>query len=279
MKLACNYYPETEELVSKGTIDIDYFKFPALGFQTGILEKDRKEDFEAFTARITKLKPILLHGLYPAPHDLSSTTLTEDFDFETMNRFIEQTKTPGLSFHPTLTVIDPSADSKALVRTIIRNLQFIKKHYADMEFISLENGDSFRFGPLIDPQVITEIIRESGCQFLLDISHAYCASRCRNENVRDYLSKLPLDHVYEIHINGWLEKADDVMCHVKIQEEGYAVLKEVLAASHPEIVTLEYGRNNDRISAGIPLVCLDRKNPMVKKEIVEQISRLKCMIE
>ena len=56
MKLACNYYPETEELVRAGKIDIDYFKFPALGYQMDVLYDLRA--FKAFVEKAGAVRPI-----------------------------------------------------------------------------------------------------------------------------------------------------------------------------------------------------------------------------
>ena len=61
VKIACNYYQETEELLDEKKIDIDYFKYPALGFQMKIME--RFDAFEDFCNRVTRKRPILLHGL------------------------------------------------------------------------------------------------------------------------------------------------------------------------------------------------------------------------
>lgn len=77
MKIACNYYQETEQLFDENRIDIDYFKYSGLGFQMGIMDLN---DFNNFCNQLTEKRPILLHGLYPAPHDLSSISLQEDFN-------------------------------------------------------------------------------------------------------------------------------------------------------------------------------------------------------
>ena len=278
LKIACNYYLETEELVNEQRIDIDYFKFPALGFQMGILEHNRKNEFDQFCSRVTSKKPILLHGLYPAPHDLSSPTLIKDFDFSTANRLIELTKTPGISFHPSLKNIDPSAKTADTVKTIVKNINFLKLQYSHLEFISIENVDSPRFGNLIDPEVITEIILETGCYFLLDISHAFCVSTYKNQSLKEYIYKLPLDKVYEIHINGWIVKDNTVMCHVKINEDGYNILEELLGYCNPKIITIEYGRNYDKIGVDIPLISAEKTNPIVKNEIIEQVKRIRQII-
>lgn len=270
MKLACNYYPETEALVRAGKIDIDYFKFPALGYQMDILSDE--DAFAGFAARVGALRPILLHGLYPSTHDVSSPALAEAFDFAAMDRFIRMTETPGVSFHP-----GPGKDGLGV---IIKNLRFLSERYAHMDFVSVENIPPTPCdNPLAQPEVITEMVTQSGCSLLLDISHAYCAARALGEDFRAYLSKLPLEHIYEIHINGWIEKGPDIMCHVKINELGYQVLEELLQCCDPKIITIEYGRDVDRIGAGSPIMRADRMNAQAEDEIVEQVARIREIME
>jgi len=277
MKIACNYYLETEQLFDSKIIDIDYFKYPSLEFQMGIMED--LFAFENFCNKLTTKRPILLHGLYPAPHDLSSVTLQSDFNYEITNRLINMTKTPGLSFHPTLSRLSNDVPFKKTFRTIIENAIFIKEKYAGMEFMSLENCDSIQWGELIKPEVITQLINETGCDFLLDISHAYCASQCLNVPFNNYLKLLPLEKTIEIHINGWIVKDNSVMCHTKIHEEAYAALREVLKCCNPKIITVEYGRPNDRLGSGCPVMSPDKINNEAKNEIIEQITKIKEIIQ
>jgi len=250
MKLACNYYPETEALARGGKIDIDYFKFPALGYQLDIPQDAHA--FEAFAAQVVALRPILLHGLYPD-----------------MDRLIRASKTPGISFHP-------SAGHKRLrLDTVIGIIRFLKESYAHLDFISVENsGEAIE----ADPLALSEIVRKSGCSFLLDVSHAYCAARRLGEDLWAYLEKLPLDRVSEIHVNGWVEKGDDIMCHVKMHEQSYQILKELLAVCRPEIVTIEYGRHDDRIGCGCPVMRPGEMNARAMEEIVEQVGRIREII-
>jgi uncharacterized protein (UPF0276 family) len=145
--------------------------------------------------------------------------------------------------------------------------------------VSIENADNIVWGELIKPGIITKMIYESGCSFLLDISHAYCASRWLNMNFIEYLKKLPLEKVYEIHINGWIQKGNDIMCHTKINQEGYEALKEVLQHSQPKIITVEYGRHNDRIGSGVPVMTADSINEKAKDEIIEQVYRIREIVE
>jgi hypothetical protein len=239
MKLACNYYPETEALVREGKIDIDYFKFPALDFQVELLHDAAA--FETFAVRVSALRPILLHGIYPA-----------------MDRLVPASNTPGLSFHP-----GKNLDISAL-----------RKQYARLDFISIENSGVIES----QPQALTELVRQSGCSLLLDVSHAYCASRRLGMDFWAYLSQLPLERVHEIHLNGWIEKGSDIMCHVKINEQGYEIFEELMALCAPQIITIEYGRDDDRIGCGCPILRPGEMNAAAMEEIVEQVTRIRKII-
>jgi len=273
MKIACNYYTETEQLFDEGRIDIDYFKYPALGFQMSLMED--LDAFENFCAKLTRKRPVLLHGLYPAPHDLSSCILQQSFNDEKANRLIKMTKTPGLSFHPALSKLQEDVPFDDIYATIVSNAKFIKEKYADMEFVSIENLDSIKWGDLINPEIIKKILDETGCDFLLDISHAYCAAKHLHMDFYGYLKKLPLEKAIEIHINGWIETECDMMSHTKIHDDAYRALQEVLGYCSPKIVTVEYGRHNDRIGAGVPVLSLNHMNEQAKYEIEEQIYKIR----
>jgi len=273
MKIACNYYKETEQLLDENRIDIDYFKYPGLGFQMKIMED--LDAFESFCNRVTEKRPILLHGLYPAPHDLSSPSLLKDFDYDITGKLIQITKTPGLSFHSALEKVPTEISFNNTLDTIIQNAGYIKERYADLDFISIENADSPRWGDLLKPEIITRIITESGCGFLFDISHAYCASKWLNTPFFDYIKQLPLEKITEIHINGWHETQDDIMCHTKINDEGYKALEFILEYCRPEVITIEYGRPNDRMGAGIPVLSEEQINEQAKDEIEEQVYKIR----
>ena len=277
MKIGCNYSLEAEQLFDDGSIDFDYYKYPGLIFQMDIMKG--LDTFESFCNRLTVKRPILLHGLYPAPHDLSSPSLQTDFDDEITNRLIKMTKTPGLSFHPALSKLPNDIPFAKIFETIVKNAIFIQEKYADMEFISLENCDTIRWGNLIKPDVITALLNETGCDFLFDISHAYYASRALDIDFHFYLNSLPLEKVVEIHINGWIENENGLMSHTKIHEESYQALKEILQHCKPKYITVEYGRENDRIGSGCPVMSPDKISNEAKHEIVEQISKIKEIIQ
>ncbi len=276
IKIACNYYPEVEQLAEQG-LEIDYYKFPALPIQMEIMEEQNSREFRSFMDRLTAQKPVLLHGLYPYPHDLSDPKLKEKFLSKNPERLLAATKTPGVSLHTSLSYTDNKSSNniKTVITTIKENILFLKQEFSRLDFFTIENLDNIKYGPLIYPEVITEIVTDTDCGFLLDISHAYCSAFALGMDLLSYLSALPLHKVVEIHMNGWQRVNDKIMCHIKIHEEGYKVLEWVLDRTSPKILTLEYGRHNDKLNLGIPLFVPGKINRLMQQEIVEQITRLK----
>lgn len=65
------------------------------------------------------------------------------------------------------------------------------------------------------------------------------------------------------------------MCYTKIHEEAYKALKEVLEHCKPKIITVEYGRHNDRIGVCVPVLSLTSVNERAKYEIAEQIYKIR----
>ena len=277
MRIAFNYYPEVLELISEKKIEADYIKFPALAYQMKVFEDSTLREFTDKMNEILSCGKVLLHGLNPVPHNIGSIDFIDDFCLETAERVLGISQTPGISLH--LAGLDQELSREENIRIITRNVQYLIRNYPEMSFVSLENVDSpKRHGISVDPTFIREVINTSGADFLLDISHAIYAAYNFKEDIYDYLMKLPLDKVKEIHINGWMFNDNGFMAHIKITEEGYEILKWVLGRCKPEIITVEYGRTDDRIKAGINIVDEFNIKDEVKKDIIEQYKRIKEII-
>lgn len=112
--------------------------------------------------------------------------------------------------------------------------------------IILENLASLpqsKYAYAADPALISEIVRSSGCGFLLDIAHARVASSYLGMKVHDYLECFPLDLVRQIHVSGAREINGTLKdAHEAMQGEDYAILKWLLQRTNPAVVTLEYFR-------------------------------------
>jgi uncharacterized protein (UPF0276 family) len=103
---------------------------------------------------------------------------------------------------------------------------------------------------VVDPAFISGVIEEANCGLLLDLAHARVAAAMRKEPVRDYISRLPLDRLTEVHISGpRLSPRRKLLvdAHETLQEEDYDLLRWVLQRAQPRAVTLEYTRNREML--------------------------------
>ena len=285
IKLGCNYYPEVTELIEEGKIDIDYFKYPGLGYQMDIFKKEDLSDYKQLVSQINRVRPVMIHGLGLKPHNICSKTFIQGLDIDYVKQIIELSGVNGISLH--LAGVDYLLLRKQSKEIIINNIKYLKEQFHDLDFISFENADGNPYSPYskngelgicIESNFISEIIYETGSDFLLDISHAYCSSKKLKVDFETYLYELPIDKVYEIHINGWIETKSDIMSHTKINEIGYMTLEKLLKDCSPKIITLEYGRSSDRLNSGIPIISPNNICNEAKDEIVSQITRLREII-
>jgi uncharacterized protein len=103
--------------------------------------------------------------------------------------------------------------------------------------------------PVLQPEVISQVVRETGVGFLLDLAHARVTSLQMGIDVRDYVSRLPLDHLRELHITGVLYQRDKDRWndHFPMTEPDWALAEwafdqiQLGAWSQPWVVSLEYG--------------------------------------
>ena len=104
-----------------------------------------------------------------------------------------------------------------------------------------------------DPAFISAVVEESGCGLLLDLGHARIAAHYQGEPVHDYLARLPLDRLVEIHVSGPrpgpFRDGRLIDAHQPMQEVDYALLAWVLEQSEPRAVTLEYSKDRSQIKA------------------------------
>lgn len=55
---------------------------------------------------------------------------------------------------------------------------------------------------IIEPDMLSTVVQQTGCGFLLDTAHAQMTSMCLDLDVYDYISKLPMHQLKELHITG-----------------------------------------------------------------------------
>jgi uncharacterized protein (UPF0276 family) len=128
---------------------------------------------------------------------------------------------------------------------------------------------TYRNPPFIgDPDFIAEMVERVDTRLLLDIGHAQVAAWHRGEAAEDYIGRLPLASVTEIHISGPVVVGGELRDqHLEVDEAGYSLLRLALYRSSAQVVSLEYG--------GVGPIFADRSEPIV---LLRQLERLREIV-
>jgi uncharacterized protein (UPF0276 family) len=177
-----------------------------------------------------------------------------------LQAYLECTQSPWLSFHysllppgyvwlgETFGLYPPPPDFERSVKWFVDEIDRLKRLNLPL---LLENMPSFpaeKYAFETSVENIAEILAATDVDFLLDIAHARVVASVFGLDVYDYIDNLPLERVRQIHTsgprarNGYLYDA-----HEDLQEEDYGLLKWVLLRKKPEVVTLEYFRDREKL--------------------------------
>ena len=178
-----------------------------------------------------------------------------------LRTYIQCTKSPWLSFHYSLLPPGYARFATKYGRYLpLPKSSHSAKWFVDEVFklkrvvqlpLLLENMPSFptnKYALEILAENICEILALTDTAFLLDIAHARVVASVFGLDVCKYISRLPLEKVAQIHIsgprdrNGYLFDAHEDLC-----EEDYSLLEWVLARTNPQVVTLEYFKDRERL--------------------------------
>jgi len=110
-----------------------------------------------------------------------------------------------------------------------------------------------------DPAVIAKVLDETQTDLLLDLAHARIAARARGISSQEYITALPLERTQQIHLAGVREGPDGWLydAHESLMEEDYQLLEWTLERTKPQLLTLEYFREDPQA-------------------LLSQLSRLQC---
>jgi uncharacterized protein (UPF0276 family) len=140
----------------------------------------------------------------------------------------------------------PVPDHQWLIDLFIDRILFLQTRLAlpvILENMSVLPGLDSSFES--DPETISRILLWTDVDFLLDLGHARIAAAYRKQAVRDYLLSLPLERVREIHVSGPRQSENGFYdAHQPLHEEDYQLLAWCLARTEPEMITLEYFRED-----------------------------------
>lgn len=235
MDIGCNWSKALKILIEKNSAKVDYIK----SFGYGNFDNDFKT--------MRSMRPILVHGL--GYYENTGMNDVEKINFNSANSIIKKCDSPHYGLHLAIRSKDmfEGMSEEDIYKRMSRQIQFFKRNLSVPLLLenspdTLHDRKVFDLYPYIMPEQICKIIIENDVSFLLDITHAKLTAKYRGWDVYDYIGKLPLDHVIEIHTNGSGYDTDGfpMDTHQTMEEEDYKLLEWVLKRANPEIVTLEF---------------------------------------
>jgi uncharacterized protein (UPF0276 family) len=181
-------------------------------------------------------------------------------DWEHIHRCLELSESPYINMHlearksdfPGIPVeTDDPSHIKTIFQQIVEDIHTVSHHFG-VEKIIIENvpyrasnGSVLR--PSVEPHLLQQVITETGCGLLFDLSHARIAAYYLGILEREYISALPLNRLCEMHFTGmqWIQgKLTD---HLSAQEEDWDALDNFLIKINSEklpdpwLLAFEYG--------------------------------------
>ena len=236
MELSVNYSLELADLLRAGRVQVDRIKCA---------------DWPDMIATARQLRPIYVHF----PLDAGSPNGRPP-NFAAADAMASQTDTPYVNLHLVAYRRDFSDDddprqASAVIDQMLADVAAVTE-VVGRERLILENIPYF--GPTgefhrasVDAAVISRVVRETGCGFLLDISHARIAAHYRGVDALDYINQLPLDRLAELHLTGVRPHKTRLADHMDLLDEDWRwaelAMQRIRAGEWrtPWTVALEYG--------------------------------------
>lgn len=241
MKLAVNYSPEAAHLLDQHQIKIDVYKCP---------------DWPDLIATAQEQRPAYVH--FPM---LAGRNDIEKTGWNKIDALLDQTITPYVNTHLAPRTSDfaglaldstDTADAKMLMTAMKRDIQPLIERFG-RERVIAENAmwdTTWEIPrPVLEPEIITQMVHDTGVGFLLDLAHARVTALHLGIDVHDYVARLPLEHLRELHITGTRYERDHDRWsdHFPMTEPDWALAEWAMEQIHmgrwpePWIVSLEYG--------------------------------------
>lgn len=242
MRFAINYSPQAERLWREGRIQVDLFKCP---------------DWPDLVARVGTIHKRYVHcALITWRGEL------DRINFAELQRWLDSTETLVINTHFALAqsdFVDSSVTPEAVIQRAARILSPLCDRFG-AENIVIENlrypapaGDwkDVLLPEIVDPAVISEVVRRTDCGFLLDIAHAILACEGSGRaDIKAYLNALPVHALRELHVVGIRPELDEDGVrddHFAMTDGDWAMtewaLEQIRAGAWraPETMAFEYG--------------------------------------
>lgn len=174
-----------------------------------------------------------------------------------------------ISFHMSVSYSDPVLKEgvfypggekftrRKMLENAKKNIEWIKKNSKKNKLkIAVENNNYYptpAYHYVTDADFIKQIVEENGVFLLFDIAHARITAQNKNESYADYIKKLPLDRMIQIHISkeGLNEKGWAFDKHELPDECIFNEVKDLMKQYSPEYVTVEYYQDEEKLIEAI----------------------------
>lgn len=248
MKFSLNYSHQAVPFVQAGQIQIDFFKCP---------------DWPDLIAEARTHRPVAVHFNLVA----GSGLLAQRINWQHVEHWLEETHTPYVNLHleprledyPGCLVDTPRREQyNQVVERLTQDVQAVVQHFG-AERVIVENvpyrgpaGKVMR--PAVEPAVLRQLLSDTGCGLLLDISHARIAAHTLNIAPYDYMQELPVQQLCELHFTGLHLQDGRLEDHLPVLETDWPVLQWVLHKiqlgewRRPWMLAFEYGGVGERFA-------------------------------
>lgn len=261
MKFAINYSTQAARLVAQGDIDIDRFKCP---------------DWPDLVMEASRLRPVAVHFTLKAGSGNIQKT-----DWEAVEHLLLQTGTDYVNLHlaperndfPEIPVEPGAEDRQLVIERMIADVRSAVGHFG-AERVIVENVpyrglDGSVLRPGVEPDAINEVILETGCGLLLDISHARITARQLGMDERAYMAALPVDRLRELHFTGLHNLDGYWQDHLPVLEEDWPMLDWVLGCIQrgewtlPTMLAFEYGGIGEKFAWRSDTMVIAKQAPLL----------------
>lgn len=259
LRLLCNYSPVLLDMVRSREVHLDGFKL------------SREETFEQDLELIDGTRPAFLHWNHLPGREI---------DWARFGPWLRRTQQGAVNLH---VMVAPDTPEDAWHQQVDDAIELFKHqvhtHLAAGVSIIIENvpynGDGGPRYQLANAKYLAALCKRHNVAFLLDIAHARVAAANFEQSIHSYLSELPLEQVWEIHVNGPRVVHGRLKDqHEEMTEVDYDLTRWVLERTRAQQLTLEYGGTGEVFTHKTDPQALkrqlDRLHALVMSALVQQ---------
>ncbi|MCY4072098.1 MAG: DUF692 family protein [Chloroflexi bacterium] len=241
MKFAINYSPEALQLWQDNRIQVDLFKFPP---------------WEELRPQMQLGPPAYIHF-----ENIAGGPYAKEQDPAVLQNWLDSTDTLVVNTHLAVSASDfadgAPVTPEAVIGKAVAWVNRLGRVFGN-ENVVVENPpypvakwDAGLLAEVVDPAVVSEIVRRSGCGLLLDVAHAVrsCEGTGRPD-ARAYLDAMPVAALRELHMVGILPHKNDFGVredHFAMTDDDWSLAEWVVGRirdghwREPETMAFEYG--------------------------------------